>query len=183
VYLGPDLDHARWWQGLRAGRSFVTNGPLLRVQAAGQLPGHVFTGPAGKDISLEITARLTSHDPIAFLEVIKDGEVERKVSFKEWSRTGTLGTLRFQTSGWFLVRAIADNPRTFRFASTAPYCVEVGATARRISKGSAQFFLDWTRERARRIRLEDPEQRREVLDYHTRAEKFWQDLAARATAE
>jgi hypothetical protein len=183
VHLGPDLDHTKWWHGLRAGRSFVTNGPLLRVRVGGQLPGHVFTGPAGKEIRLEVTAALTSNDPVSFLEVIKDGEVERKVPFREWSRTGTLGTLRFKTSGWFLVRAITDNPRTFRFASTGPYYVEIGDTARRISKVSAQFFLDWARERARRIRLEDPGQRREVLEYHTRAEKFWQDLAAGANAE
>jgi hypothetical protein len=183
VHLGPDLDHAKWWQGLRAGRSFVTNGPLLRVRAGGQLPGHVFTGPAGKEVRLEVTAELTSNDSVPFLEVIKDGEVERRVPYREWSRAGTLGTLTFRTSGWFLVRAITDNPRTFRFASTAPYYVEIGETARRVSKGSTRFFLDWTRERIGRIRLEDPDQRREVLEYHTRAEKFWQDLAARANAE
>jgi hypothetical protein len=183
VHLGPDLDHARWWQGLRAGRSFVTNGPLLRVRAGGQLPGHVFTGAAGEEVRLEITADLTGNDPVPFLEIIKDGEVERRVPFREWSRAGTLGTLRFRTSGWFLVRAITDNPRTFRFASTAPYYVEVGETARRISKRSARFFLDWTRERAGRIRLDDPDQRREVLEYHTRAEKYWRDLVDRANAE
>jgi hypothetical protein len=183
VHLGRDLDHAKWWQGLRAGRSFVTNGPLLRVRAGGQLPGHVFTGPAGKEVRLEVTADLTSNDPVPFLEIIKDGEVERRVPFREWSRAGTLGTLSFQRSGWFLVRAITDNPRTFRFASTAPYYVEVGETTRRVSKRSAQFFLDWTRERAGRIRLDDPAQRREVLEYHSRAEKFWQDRVASANAE
>jgi hypothetical protein len=78
---------------------------------------------------------------------------------------------------------MADNPKTFRFASTAPYYVEIGPTKRRISKASAQFFLDWVRERAKRVKLEDPAQRQDVLQHHTLAEKFWQQKVADANAE
>ena len=46
VQLDGDLSYPAWWDGLRAGRVFVTNGPLLRVRADGQPPGHVFTGAA-----------------------------------------------------------------------------------------------------------------------------------------
>jgi hypothetical protein len=183
VHLGPDFTYEKWWEGLRAGRSFVTNGPLLRTRAAGQLPGHVFTAPEGQELNLEIKADLTSQDSIRSLEIIKDGQVERSVPFAEWSRTGTLGTLRFRASGWFLVRAITDNPKTFRFASTAPYYVEIGAVRHRVSKASAQFFLDWVRERAGRVKLEDPAQRQEVLRYHNQAEKYWQELLSKANAD
>jgi hypothetical protein len=44
VHLGSDLNYEKWWEGLRAGRSFVSNGPLLRCRANGKLPGEVFTG-------------------------------------------------------------------------------------------------------------------------------------------
>jgi hypothetical protein len=130
-----------------------------------------------------VKADLTTRDTIRLLEVVKDGRVERKVPFEEFTRTGTLGTIRFDASGWFLVRAIADNPKTFRFASTAPYYVEVGEAKRRVSRASVKFFLEWARERAGRVRVDDPEHRREVLKYHTAAEKFWQDVLARANAE
>jgi hypothetical protein len=183
VHLGPDFGYARWWEGLRAGRAFVTNGPLLRVTASGELPGHVFTAPAGQRVRIEVRARLTSRDPVRRLEVIRDGRVERAVPLAEWSKTGSLGALDFRESGWFLVRVIADNPKTFRFASTAPFYVEVGEARRRVSKASARFFLDWARERAGRVRVDDPAQRREVLAYHARAEQFWQDLVAKANAE
>jgi hypothetical protein len=183
VHVGPELTYEKWWEGLRAGRSFVTNGPLLRVRVAGQLPGHVFTAPAGEEVSLEVKSSLTTREPIRFLEVIKDGRVERKVPLEEWSRTGTLGTVSFRASGWFLVRAITDNRKTFRFASTAPYYVEIGAAKRRVSKASARFFLEWARQRAGRVSVEDPGKRREILAYHIMAEKFWQDMAARANAE
>ncbi|HKA06185.1 MAG TPA: CehA/McbA family metallohydrolase [Gemmataceae bacterium] len=183
VHVGKELTWEKWWEGLRAGRSFVTNGPLLRVRAGGELPGHVFTAAAGKEIEVDITAELTSRDKIRFLEIIKDGEVERKVAFEDFARMGKLGTLKFKSSGWFLVRAIADNDKTFRFASTAPYYVEIGDAKRRISKSSAKFFLDWSRERAARVKLDESNQRREVLKYHEASEKFWRDLEEKANAE
>jgi hypothetical protein len=183
VHLDGEFSYDKWWEGLRAGRSFVTNGPLLRVKADGKLPGHVFTAGRGKELDVELKAELAGRDKVRFLEIIKDGQVERKVSVEELAKNGSLGKLRFTTSGWFLVRAIADNPKTFRFASTAPYYVEIGDTKQRISKASAQFFLDWTQERAKRVKLENADQRREVLEHHTAAEKFWKGLLGRANAE
>ena len=74
---------------------------------------------------------------------------------------------------------------TFRFASTAPYYVEIGPAKRRISRRSAQFFLDWVDERAKRVplKLDDPEKLREVLAYHEQAGRFWQDIRAKGNAE
>ena len=54
--------------------------------------------------------------------------------------------LHFDRSGWFLVRAVTDLPKTYRFAMTGPYYVEIGPQ-RRISKSAAQFFVDWVYER------------------------------------
>src|SRR5262249_51248885 len=96
---------------------------------------------------------------------------------------GALGEITFTESGWFLVRAMADVPGTFRFAATGPFYVEVGATPRRISKGSAQFFLDWVRERRAQIKLDDPQQQAEVLKPQQEAEKFWQEKVAQANAD
>jgi hypothetical protein len=182
VYTGKPLVYEDWWRALRAGRSFVTNGPLLRVRVNDELPGYVFTAPAGQHCVLQITAELVSQDPIRCLEIIKNGRVERTLSSADWRENG-LGRVVFDESGWFLVRAIADNAKTFRFASTAPFYVEIGPVKGRISKTSARFFLDWVRERSQRIKLADPEQRREVLRYHETAEKFWEERVAKANAE
>jgi hypothetical protein len=160
----------------------VTNGPLLRVRANDELPGHVFTAPAGQHWVLQITADLVSQDPIRCLEIIKNGHVERTMSYAYWRENG-LGQVVFDESGWFLVRAIVENAKTFRFASTAPYYVEIGPVKKRVNKASARFFLDWVRERFQRIKLANPEQRREVLSYHEMAEKFWEERLAKATSE
>jgi hypothetical protein len=80
-----------------------------------------------------------------------------------------------------LIRAVADNDKTYRFASTGPYYVEIGEKPR-ISKTSAQFFLDWVDQRRSRIKLDDREQLESVLKHHDRARQFWADLVEKANA-
>ncbi len=183
VHLDGELSYEKWWDGLRAGRSFVTNGPLLRVRANGELPGHVFAAPAGNEVVLDIRAALAGRDPVRALEIILNGRVERSVPYDEWLRTGSLGKLRFRESGWMLVRAIADNPKTFRFAATAPFYVEIGDVRQRISRSSVRFFLDWIAQRMDRVQLDDPVQKDEVLAYHTAARRFWEERLAKANAD
>jgi hypothetical protein len=142
VHLDGELTYANWWDGLKAGRVFVSNGPLLRCRADGQWPGHVFKAAQEETLSVHLDAKLDSRDPISALEIIQNGRVVRTVPFSDWMKAGSLGTVTFQESGWLLVRAIADVPHTFRFASTGPFYVEVGPVARRVSRASAQFFLD-----------------------------------------
>ncbi|MEX2288424.1 MAG: CehA/McbA family metallohydrolase [Planctomycetaceae bacterium] len=183
VHTGDKFDDTSWWDGLKAGRSFVTNGPLLVTRAAGHLPGHVFSVDAGRTLEIPLDVSLISNDNVPVIEVIKDGQVARTVpvdggtSFK-----GSIGSITFDKSGWFLIRAVTDNRRTFRFASTAPYYVEIGPDKRRVSRASAQFFLDWAIERASRVpnKLDDPAQLREVLEHHTRAREFWEKKVSEA---
>lgn len=183
VHLEGDLTYEKWWDGLKAGRVFVSNGPLLRCRANGRLPGHVFKAPAGQALEINLEAALDSRDPVSSLEIIQNGRVARTVPYSEWKRTGSFGVLRFNESGWFLVRAIADVPGTFRFASTGPFYVETGTAERRVSKASAQFFLDWVRERRPQIKLDDLLQQDEVIEHHRVAERFWQEKIAQSNAE
>jgi hypothetical protein len=181
VQVDGELTYDKWFAGLRAGRTFVTNGPLLRVRAAEKLPGHVFT--SRDNLEIELTGSLEGRDNVPAIEIIRDGRVERHVSPAEFAKTGSLGKLTFNSSGWFLVRAIADNPQTFRFASTGPWYVEIGDVRRRVSRTSARLFLDWTEERLRRVKVDDPARREEVLEPHRRARDFWADLVNAANVD
>jgi hypothetical protein len=183
VHTGPNLTWEKWWEGLRAGRSFVSNGPLLRCTADGKWPGEVFQGRAGRTLTIDLRAHLDTRDPITRIELIRNGRVERVLPYTEWRGGRRLGKIEFTESGWFLVRVIADVPHTFRFASTAPFYVEIGDQPHRISRASAQFFLDWVRERMERVKLDDPQQREEVLAWHRMAGKFWEARVAAANAD
>ena len=184
VHIDPQKDGAlsweTWWGCLRLGRSFVTNGPMLLVQANGEWPGHLFQSHELIDITL--SAEILTQDNIPYVEVIKNGALYRTVPFSELKRSGSLGALRFEESGWFIVRAVTDNPKTFRFASTAPFHVEVGKSGTRISRASAQFFLDWVRERIARIKHDDRNKLAEILSVHNKAEDFWRARVKRANA-
>lgn len=182
VHIGQEFKYESWWRNLRAGQSLVTNGPLLRVRAGGALPGHVFTGPSDRGIELEITGKLTTRDRIRVIEIVRNGQIERKVPVDQFESSGSLGKIGFTSSGWFLVRAIADEPKTFRFASTAPFYVEIGDTKHRVSKASAQFFCDWVSDRMGRIKLADAKQRAAVLKHHENAKIFWQERVEQANA-
>ncbi len=183
VHLDGPFSYDKWMEGLRAGRTFVTNGPLLRVKAGSQWPGHVFTSEAGGEVKVDLEVRLDGRDELEPLEIIRNGEVERTVEAAEAKRTGKLGAVTFKESGWFLVRARAKNAKTFRFASTAPFYVEVGPVKKRISRRSAQFFADWVEERVARIKLPPGDQRGEVLRPHEQARLFWRGLLDHATAD
>ncbi len=194
VHVDGDLTWDGWWNGLRAGRSFVTNGPLLVCRANGELPGTIFSRPASQEAgspgptaepfraTLNIT--LTSVGHVPSIEIIQNGRVAQSIPCLQKQTQEISTEIAFRESAWFLVRAITDNPRTFRFASTAPFYVEVGEHPRRTSRASAEFFLDWVKQRIDRVpnKLTDPAQLKEVLRYHLAAREFWQEKVSQANA-
>lgn len=178
-----DFTADNWWQGLKEGRTVITNGPLLRPLVNGQPPGHVFQAEQGKTVELSIALNLATRDKIDYLEIIRDGRVIHETRLDEWAKAGgKLPPVTFEKSGWLVIRAVTNAPKTYRFALTAPYYVEIGYE-RTISKQSAQFFLDWLTERAKRIVINDAEQRQSVIQHHRAARDFWQEKISKANAE
>ena len=179
VYVDGPMSYEKWWASLEAGRVTVTNGPLLRPTVEGRLPGYTFQADEGEPVELEIGLTLSTRDPISYLEIIKNGEVEKTIPFADYASTGQLPKIRFEKSGWFLLRAVNDMEQTYRFAMTAPYYVQVGYD-RRISRSSVQFFIDWIDERLKQL---GADAQAEQLDAYRRAKVFWEDLAKKANAE
>jgi hypothetical protein len=164
VHLDGDPTWDKWHARLRAGRVFVSNGPLLRCRANGHLPGHVFE----KGAPLVFQFQLDSRDPIRSVELIHNGRAQ---ALKDGQ------SVRITESGWFLVRAIADLDYTFRFACTGPWYVEIANQPLRLKKKSAQFFLDWTRERLARLDQTNFTGQADALQPVRHAEAFWQEKA------
>lgn len=181
VHCGDEFDRGGWWQGLREGRSFVTNGPLLRVQAGGQWPGHVFKSENRLVVPLKI--ELDANDLISELEIIHNGKVLTSIALPPEHHHELQTRIQIDTSGWFLIRTIVDHSKTFRFASTAPFYVELDDQTKVVSRRSAQFFLDWVRERMERVKEPDPHRLEAILDYHRKAESYWQDILRSANTD
>jgi hypothetical protein len=184
VHLEEPFTREAWFHGLSRGRSFLTNGPLLLVTAEGQDPGATIELESGELRTLHIDIQLTSQDPISQVELIKNGKAFRTVKCSDELTQQHAIELPIAEPGWFLVRAIADVDNTFRFATTAPWFIEVDGSEPRISRGSSQFFLDWVNERIERVKanLKDGAQHDEVLLWHEKARIFWTERLKLANA-
>jgi hypothetical protein len=204
------FSYGAWWRGLAEGQSFVTNGPILLVQANEAYPGHVFRRPAGEKLAVNLQVEIAGNDPLEALEVIRDGVIVERLNGDRLNRRRSSsltlesnGQIRiggrtvrpddsaadplvFERSGWFLVRAIAAVPSTFRFASTAPYYVEIGEHRRRVHRADVAYFLRWVDERIRALKLDraghlrDPEQQSAVLEPHLNARRLFESLLVQA---
>jgi hypothetical protein len=177
VHVEEPLNYQRWWDGLAAGHVFVTNGPLLRPLVRGQHPGHVFYLQEDERIELEIGLNLATREPVDYLEIIKDGQVEFSIRLDEWAnRDGRLPPLEFDRSGWFLVRAVTNRQDIHQLAMTGPYYVEK-AGQHRISRRAVQFFLDWIDEL---LGTENAAENRAACEW---ARDFWQQRFELANAD
>jgi hypothetical protein len=102
---GETFSYSSWIEAVRAGRTFVTNGPLICVSVNGQDPGSVINLPS-LDQSVEIVAETRSMLPFDFMDVLLNGEILQRVA-----ATGSpaRASLHLQSSlpapGWLAVRA------------------------------------------------------------------------------
>jgi hypothetical protein len=186
VHCGEKFSHEHWWEGLAAGRVFVTNGPLLRPMVEGHPPGYVFRIDADESITLEVGLELATRLPVEYLQIVKNGAVASEVRLAEWTnRKGRLPPIEFDASGWFLVRAVTTNQKLYQFASSGPYYVEQAGRPR-VSRRSVQFFLDWIAEAEKRLagsRDLDDAQRTRLLAEQQAARKYFEGLLASANAD
>ncbi|MEM9659186.1 MAG: CehA/McbA family metallohydrolase, partial [Planctomycetota bacterium] len=145
VHCGDACTPDSWIDGLKAGRVSVTNGPLLRTMVAGVPPGATFVLEPGQTRDFQIGLNLAFYDEthVEYLEIIKNGESLHEIRLDQLAANkGRLPPVSFDSSGWFLVRAVTDNPRTYQFATTGPYYVE-SAEGPRISRQGVAFLLSW----------------------------------------
>ena len=180
VYCGDDFSRENWWEGLRAGRVVVTNGPLLRAQVEGWMPGHYFQLDQGQRRSFQIGLSLTFYheSPVEYLEVVRNGRVEFEVPLRDLiANKGQLPPLEFSGSGWFLVRAVTTDTRRYCYATTGPFYVVSGYRPR-VSRASVEFFLGWLDELAERYK--DDARSAAAVEA---ARPFWQGLLERADVE
>jgi dipeptidyl aminopeptidase/acylaminoacyl peptidase len=183
VHIPGGLSYAGWIDGLRKGRSFVTNGPMLELTVDGQELGDIvrLAGPR----SVKVKAKAWSHFPLAKVELIVDGQVAATIPLAKDDRSAALDKeVMVPRSGWLVLRASGpghpDSPQPALFAHSAPIYLEVGGIPVR-SREDAEFFLAWIDElalRARtRDRVPDAEQRQHVQEQMEKARLIYGRIA------
>lgn len=182
VYLPSPPTPDLWWDALDAGRSIVTNGPLMIAKVNGQAPGHVFESPAGVAVKLQAELTLHTRETIAYLELVQDGQVRHSISLEQYkNRNGTLPAVEFEQSGWLIVRAITENPEAFHVAMSAPFYVRIGEFPT-VHREAVTFFRDWQSQRIEQLPKDSPSSHPDAMKYHQASLEYWTKLLSQANA-
>lgn len=125
VHVGPDLNIDSWFENLRKGHTFVSNGPVLEFTVDNQLPGSELNRNKGDTV--RIRARVLGHPATGrpkslsivgnqgvLWEQTSPGSSETQLALDE--------TLEVDRSQWLVVSAVADNDG---LAHTTPIYVKV----------------------------------------------------------
>jgi TolB protein len=148
VYVRSDssLGFRGYLDGLKAGRSFVTTGPMLDFKVATTRPGDVLPATPRK---VAWSVDLASANAVERLQLIVNGAVVDSTSgvatggSKQWS-----GSLTLPTGGWIAVRAVGGATDqwpamdSYAFAHTAPIWIGArGSTVPAVKKAAAVELL------------------------------------------
>lgn len=120
-----------WLEGLKAGRSFVTNGPMLMAKVNGREAGYEFSSP--RAFSVEVSGLCVSNHAVDFIEIIQNGKLVAQVVPKSANElldlysTSFRKRVTFRESGWVVVRCQQEYPQgRLKFAHSAPWYVNIG---------------------------------------------------------
>ena len=139
VRLDGTFSYDGWVKGLKTGRSFVTNGPMLEFTANGKSPGETIGLKAPADVRME--AKADAAVPLAKIEILHNGIVVGEAPAESGATSVQFArTTRIERSGWLGARVYGTTGGAQ--AHTSPIYVEVsGAPA--FSAADAAFFLEW----------------------------------------
>jgi len=171
VYLAGRFSPESWWAGQKAGRNFVTNGPMLFLKVGGKLPGTVIEGANEVSVKLEALAA----GELEKAEVVVDGAVVKTLApSADRRRISGQARIKVRPGGWLAARCFEKSPVTIRFAHTSP--VYFGRTPRRAPEAleSLRAWIDAEMERIRQLSSITDTQREELLALCRQARRAYQ---------
>ena len=148
VKTGAPLDRRHWIEGIKQGRTFATNGPLLRFSLDDKEVGDTLDLPAGRH-QARVRAELRSMVPVDHLEIVGNGEVVKTLPLTGDRTVATYtGALAVDRSGWYTLRAWSRRATSpildiYPFATTSPIYVRLGGAPPRPSRADTEFFIAW----------------------------------------
>jgi len=142
---GINLDS--WMDSLKHGRTFATNGPLIKFTLNGEMVGSELKLDRPQQ-EVPFAARLRSIVPVNHLEVVCNGKVVKDLNLEGAHDTADVKeTIPISESGWCLLRTYSDKAvypvlDNYAYATTSPVYVTV-AGAKPRSPEDAKYFAAW----------------------------------------
>ena len=181
AYSETPPDEAAWWQAIQQGRTFVTNGPLLRTSINGLPPGSVQSSYRSQSILLDIAVGLSVRDPVDYLDVVFNGETIYSAKLEDHYKRGEFPPIEIDKSGWLVIRVVTEHNKGYRYATTAPFYFVFDARPR-ISKKAVSFFQRWHRS-AEASLADSPNQLKDYQTWIDRSRAFWESRLADSNSE
>jgi hypothetical protein len=150
VPSGP-LKIEPWLASIKAGRTFATNGPLLRFSLGGEGIGgevHLAKARAEKAQELKFTAEMNSLVPVDHLQIVCNGKVVRDLLLDSTHFSANVnGSISMETSGWCVLRAFSTHAEypildLYPYATTSPVYVSIDGVPLNHSADAA-YFVAW----------------------------------------
>src|SRR5262249_11537371 len=128
VHVDDPFTYQGWIDNLKAGRTFVSNGPMLEFLVEDKAPGATIALTPGH--AVRVQAKAASQYPLDRLEVVVNGRVAATVQAREDESTIAIDrAVPIAASGWLAVRASGpphpDHPGPSLFAHTSPVYLDV----------------------------------------------------------
>lgn len=130
VHTGQATDFDAYLEGLKAGRSFVTNGPLIEFDVEGVRPG----GTTAADGAARWVLELYTAVEVDAVEIVVNGEVVWSDETGGGTSQRFTGTVEIPEGGWIAARVVGPPTDTwpamdsYAFAHTSPVWIgEVGS--------------------------------------------------------
>src|ERR1700722_8744788 len=127
--LDEEFSYEAWCRAVRAGRTFLSGGPLLTLSADGREPGDTVELSGPGTVSVHATVR--SIFPLRSFEVVRNGEVVARAEAHGGRQAEISEELRIDGNSWIACRAFGvdyhlDDWGRRVFAHTSPVYVACG---------------------------------------------------------
>ena len=145
VYVKPTntFGYHAWFEALKQGRSFATNGPMLFLKVNGAEIGASLSLGKRRSVSVDVEVEAATMQPLDRVEVLFKGRVvhtsRKPDSSGKWRSRFSVDV---SESGWFVARCFERPGSTIRFAHTSPIYLKFDGDAGVVAQ-DAQFLLQW----------------------------------------
>ena len=151
AYIPPDqpFNYDTWTAAVRAGRTFLSGGPMIEFTADGAMIGETLKlGEHGGTVELEATA--DSIFPLNKLEIVQEGRVVASTENSRGAKRLNLeAKLKIDHHSWLAARCGATQGMTHHvdgwgrgmFAHTSPIYVAVGGAWSMFDQATADYML------------------------------------------
>lgn len=143
VNVRGEFTYDSWVEGLRAGRTFITNGPLVSLKVNEAEPGgRLRLERPGK---VRVVADVLSRLPFERIEIVQDGEVVAEQSAVRGRSARLERELDVVQGGWLAARVVSkakSHGGATVFAHTSPIYVRVADTPHRLARAAGRFIDD-----------------------------------------